>query len=433
MTEQRCPALLISAPASGQGKTTLVAALARHHRNRGRRVRVFKTGPDFLDPKIHELACGHPVHQLDLWMVGEQACRQLLHQAAAEADLILVEGVMGLFDGDPSSADLARHFGLPVAAVIDARAMAQTFGALALGLATFEPALQFAGVVGNRVASEGHGQMLRESLPAGINWLGTLPRSEEIHLPERHLGLHQPDSIADLDSRLDAAAALIAQGPLAELPPAVTFSAPEAVDAIPALLKGRRIAVARDAAFSFVYPANLSLLQALGAELCFFSPLSDSALPDCDSLYLPGGYPELHLDGLANNHAMLEAIREYHREGYQIVAECGGMLYLLDSLSARGQTRQMAGLIEATASLGERLAGLGAQAVDFAGGQLRGHTFHYCAFDQAPGFAHTATRHPRGGTGEGVIRKGGLTASFIHWYLPSNPVLAAAMFLGQIA
>jgi len=157
-TDQRdplrsCPALLISAPASGQGKTTLTAALARHHRNRGHRIRVFKTGPDFLDPMILEQAAGHPVYQLDLWMVGEDNCRQLLYQAAGEADLILIEGVMGLFDGQPSSADLATLFGVPVVAIIHAGAMAQTFGAVAYGLAHFRSGLPFAAVLANGVAS----------------------------------------------------------------------------------------------------------------------------------------------------------------------------------------------------------------------------------------------------------------------------------------
>ena len=164
-----CPALLLSAPASGQGKTTVTAGLARYHRDRGRRVRVFKTGPDFLDPMILERASGQPVYQLDLWMVGEQDCKALLYQAAQEADLILIEGVMGLFDGTPSSADLAALFGVPVLALINAHAMAQTFGALAYGLAHYRPGLPFAGVLANRVAGPSHADLLAESLPPEIH------------------------------------------------------------------------------------------------------------------------------------------------------------------------------------------------------------------------------------------------------------------------
>ncbi|MCK9564368.1 MAG: cobyrinate a,c-diamide synthase [Bacteroidales bacterium] len=407
-----------------------MAALARHHSRQGRRVRVLKTGPDFLDPMIHHRACGSPVYPLDLWMVGDDLCRQLLYDAAGEADLILIEGVMGLYDGDPSSADLALRFGLPVAAVIDAGAMAQTFGALALGLASYNPSLTFAGVLANRVASPRHQAMLRDSLPADLPWLGSLPKSADIALPSRHLGLHQADGIADLDRRLDAAADLIAATPLAELPAPVTFSAPNLAPP-PPLLDGLTIAVARDAAFSFVYQANLELLQAMGAELRYFSPMADHTLPPADSLYLPGGYPELHLDALADNTAMLTAVRDHHRAGKPIVAECGGMLYLLDALAlADGRRRPLAGLIPATATLGTRLGGLGLQGATFSHGQLRGHTFHYTTFDAAPDFALVASRHPGGQSGEGVIHQGALTASYIHWYLPSNPLVAANLFRG---
>lgn len=426
-----CPTLLISAPASGQGKTTVVAALARHHSRLGRRVRVLKTGPDFLDPMIHQRACGSPVYPLDLWMVGDALCQQVLHEAAGGADLILVEGVMGLHDGTPSSADLALRFGLPVAAVIDAGAMAQTFGALALGLARYTPDLTFAGAFANRVASDRHRDMLRDSLPADLPWLGNLPKQADIALPSRHLGLHQADAIADLDERLDRAADLIAGTPLAALPAPVTFQAPP-LEPPPRLLQGLTIAVARDAAFSFVYQANLELLEAMGAELRFFSPLADSDLPAADSLYLPGGYPELHLDRLADNAAMLTAVARHHRAGKPIVAECGGMLYLLESLaSADGHRRRLAGLIPARATMGTRLGGLGLQGAHFDQGLLRGHTFHYSTFEEGADFALTATRHPGGQPGEGVIRDGALTASYIHWYLPSNPRVAAHLFLGK--
>lgn len=183
-----CPALFISAPASGQGKTTITAGLARYHRRLGRRVRVFKTGPDFLDPMILARASGAPVLSLDLWMVGEAACRTLLAQAAAEADLILIEGVMGLFDGTPSSADLATTFGVPVLAVISAKAMAQTFGAVAFGLAQFRPQVPFYGVLANRVGSARHAQMLEEALSPALRWCGHIAASDEITLPDRHLG-----------------------------------------------------------------------------------------------------------------------------------------------------------------------------------------------------------------------------------------------------
>jgi len=307
MTSRNCPALLIAAPASGQGKTTVTAALARLHARQGKRVRVFKCGPDFLDPMILARASGKPVYQLDLWMVGEEESRRLLWEAAGEADLILIEGVMGLFDGSPSAADLARRFGVPVLAVIDGSAMAQTFGAMAHGLSSFQPDLPFDGVLANRVGSARHGEILRDSLPESIRWYGALPRSVEVELPSRHLGLVQAEELADLDARLDAAADALALSADTELPAPVTFAAPASAPLEP-LLAGVRIGVARDAAFAFLYQANLDLLQALGAELLFFSPLRFARLPAVDSLYLPGGYPELHLRGLSRNRAMAEAV-----------------------------------------------------------------------------------------------------------------------------
>jgi cobyrinic acid a,c-diamide synthase len=421
--------LLIAAPASGQGKTTVTAALARLHARQGKRVRVFKCGPDFLDPMVLAQACGAPVYQLDLWMVGEAESRRLLWQAAGEADLILIEGVMGLFDGTPSAADLARRFGVPIMAVIDGSAMAQTFGALAHGLATFQPDLPFSGVLGNRVGSTRHGEILRDALPASIRWYGALPRSAEVQLPSRHLGLVQAGELADLDARLDATADALAASADTSLPPPVSFAAPE--QARPArLLAGVRIGVARDSAFAFLYQANLDLLCELGAELQFFSPLSDSQLPEVDSLYLPGGYPELHLTQLAANQAMAQAIRAHHQAGKPIHAECGGMLYLLEQLTdQQGRSAVMLGLLPGQATLQPRLVALALQQAELPEGSLRGHTFHHSALSsvlepiargECPNYRRTA---------EAVYRIGRLTASYIHFYLPSAPSAAAALFL----
>ena len=310
---RHCPALFIAAPASGQGKTTVTAAIARHYCDAGQSVRVFKTGPDFLDPMILEQACGHPVYQLDLWMGGEQHCRDLLYKAAETADLILIEGVMGLFDGEKSSADLATLFNIPVMAVINGSAMAQTFGALAHGLATYRSDLPFAGVFANRVASDTHFEMLEESLPGDLKMLGWLPRNEEIALPSRHLGLVQASEIEDLDNRISLAA-LTLKG-IEKFEPTPVIFEPANLQAPSSQLEGLRIAVAQDASFSFLYHANLDLLRDEGAELVFFSPLHDVELPVADALYLPGGYPELHLEQLSKNASMLDAIRAHHKQG----------------------------------------------------------------------------------------------------------------------
>ncbi len=427
MNSRSCPAMLIAAPASGQGKTTVTAALARLHARQGKRVRVFKCGPDFLDPMILARASGGPVYQLDLWMIGEEESRRLLWQAADEADLILIEGVMGLFDGNPSAADLARRFGVPVLAVIDGSAMAHTFGALAHGLASFQPDLPFSGVLANRVGSTRHGEILRDSLPEAIRWYGALPRSTDVELPSRHLGLVQADELADLDARLDAAANALEASADVALPPAVSFAAPLSHTVEP-LLQGVRIGVARDAAFAFLYQANLHLLRQLGAELVFFSPLADAALPLVDSLYLPGGYPELHLRALADNQGMAEAIRAHHAAGKPILAECGGMLYLLDGLTDKAGARgAMLGLLPGEARLQPRLTALALQAVELPEGRLRGHTFHHSALEtslqplalgECPNYKRTA---------EAVYRQGRLTASYIHFYLPSDPTAAAEL------
>lgn len=426
---RNCPAMLISAPASGQGKTTVTAALAYHHRQQNRRVKVFKTGPDFIDPQILAYASGQPVYQLDLWMMGEAHCRELLYQAAADADLILIEGVMGLFDGDSSSADLAQALSVPVAAVIDAQGMAQTFAAVAYGLAHYRRNLAFAGVIANKVGSASHTKLLQEALPDDMPLLAAMSRDDAIDLPSRHLGLWQADEIGDLDVRLARAADLLNGFTPCLLPAPVAFHG--VANPPPAKrLAGQRIAVARDAAFSFIYQANLDCLVAMGAELRFFSPLADHALPDVDSVYLPGGYPELHLQTLANNVAMKQALIVHHQAGKPIYAECGGFLYLLDSLADKeGQQAAMVGLLPGTARMQARLANLGMQQLQLPTGEIRGHSFHFSMLETALPPIAVSSPLRSFGHGEGVFRVGSLQASYLHLYFPFNPDVAAGFFL----
>ncbi|MDH5302436.1 MAG: cobyrinate a,c-diamide synthase [Gammaproteobacteria bacterium] len=428
MSSRHCPAVLIAAPASNQGKTTLTAALARYHRNQGRVVRVFKAGPDFLDPMIHQRASGQPVYSLDLWMVGEQACKQLLFDAAETADLIIIECGMGLHDGTPSSADLAITFGVPVLAVIDASSMAQTFGAIALGLANYRPELPFAGVIANRVASHNHANLVANSLPAGMKFFGAVPRNRDIGLPDRHLGLVQADEIENLEQKLELAASLLAQAGVTELPAAVEFKHAK-IDNIGPLLAGKKIAIARDTAFAFIYPANIELLEKMGAELHFFSPLDDAQLPACDALWLPGGYPELHLQKLSDNTSMIAAIKQHHAAAKPIVAECGGMLYLLDELQDKhGNRAAMLGILPGKAQLTDKVAGLGMQRVELAEGELRGHTFHHSHSDiEIQPITH-CIRQRDGKEGEAVYRVNNLHASYLHLYFASNPQAIAKLF-----
>lgn len=424
------PALLVCAPASGQGKTTVTAAIARCAARQGRRVRVFKTGSDFIDPMILARAAHQPVDQLDLWMGGRAHCHDLLYRAAGSADLLLVEGVMGLYDGDPSSAELALEFALPLLVVIDAAAMARTFGAIALGLRAYRPELTIHGVFANRVGGSAHGAMLRESLAgpaAGIRFLGALARDAALAIPERHLGLEQADDVGDLDARLDRAAEAVGASLRLDEIPRVSFEAGPALETPPPLLSGTRIAVARDAAFSFVYSANLALLEAMGATVVTFSPLRDP-VPPADAVYLPGGYPELHAERLASNGALHLSLRRHVERGGALLAECGGMMLLFEYLTdLDGRRHAMSGVLPGQTRMQPRLQALALQSVEFPQGELRGHSFHHSSLDTPlePAW-HARTQH--GGLGEAVFRKAGVTASYIHFYWPSSPRTAAALF-----
>ncbi len=468
-----CPALLIAAPASGQGKTTITSALARLHTRQGRKVRVFKCGPDFLDPHWHALASGAPVYQLDLWMTGEVDCRARLHAAATEADLILVEGVMGLFDGDPSAADLAQRFGLSVLAVVDASAMAGTFGALAFGLQHYRAGMPWAGVLANRVASVRHAQMLQDSVRDPAHFMGAVMRNESMTLPERHLGLTVASEIPDALERLDAAADALAETLLGQMTLddlqrfSVDFVAPEAFETValiapgawvaersapcppPALrapplpaqnalppklprLDGKTIAVARDAAFCFIYAANIDCLRALGAELVFFSPLADAALPPCDAVWIPGGYPELHAEAIAANRAMRDSLAAHIAASKPVWAECGGMMALFDSLvTADGARHAQWRLLPGEVTMHKRLAGLGPQQLALASGTLRGHTFHYSTTQtslKAVARTSRSDTEPSPDAGEALWQQGAVRASYFHAWFPSCPAAVVELF-----
>lgn len=425
MQAASCHAMLMAAPASGQGKTMTTAALARAYRNRGLRVQAFKCGPDFIDGMILQVATGKPVYNLDLGMCGEADAQRLLHQAAQQNDVILLEGVMGLYDGTPSCADIAERFGIAVGLVINAKAMAQTFAAIAFGLYGFRPSLKQAGVFANQIGSDGHAKMIQAALPADIPWLGAMKHDPQLSLPERHLGLHLAQEIDDIEQRIETAAQLL--GPEIPLPPTVSFQAPEQSTVTP-LLQGKTIAVAKDASFCFTYQANLDLLQTLGANIAFFSPVHDAQLPAADAYWLPGGYPELHLDQLQHNHSMRDGLHAAAQAGKPILAECGGMLALGDTLNGQ----PMFGLLPGNSEIQPKLQGLGTQHATFAttdddAASIGAHTFHYGRFEtNLPVIAQGKGKY---GAGEAVYRHQNITASFLHFYFPSNPALAAQFFL----
>jgi cobyrinic acid a,c-diamide synthase len=426
------PAVLISAPASGQGKTTVASALARLHARAGRRVRAFKCGPDFIDPGWLALASGAPVHNLDLWMTGEEDIRSRLAEAARESDLIVIEGVMGLFDGSPSAADIAMRFGLRVLAVVDAAAMAQTFGAIAFGLQHHRAGLPWAGVLANRVAGPGHARLLQDSVAADCPWLGALMRNDAVTLPERHLGLVVREELVDALPRLDAAADALAATALAD--PATLGAWTTAFEdapppALPRPLEGRTIAIARDAAFCFIYPANLDVLRALGARIDFFSPLANEPVPACDALWLPGGYPELHGATLAAAHTTRESLRAHVAAGRSVWAECGGMMVLFDELEDRtGERHAMWRVLPGHVRMHERVSAIGPQQLALRSGTLRGHTFHHstCASPLEPRAHTTAPDGIR--RGEALYEQGPVRASYFHAWLASNPAATGELF-----
>jgi cobyrinic acid a,c-diamide synthase len=316
-----------------------------------------------------------------------------------------------------------------VLAVIDGGAMAQTFGAVAQGLAEFREDVRVYGAAANRIGGEYHAQLLRRSLPNGIEWLGALPNDPVLALPGRHLGLVSAGELADLDARIDALADAWSRNAEPGLPPPARFK-PAPSTSIPHLLEGSRIAVARDDAFCFIYPANLDLLREAGADLRFFSPIAGDALPGCDAVWLPGGYPELHLQVLSQRSDLHAALRAHVMDGRPLLAECGGLLFALDRLAcADGDAASMAGLLRGRAVVHPRLAALGLQEVALPEGTLRGHTFHHARADIEAIPIATAVNPNGAPSCEAVYRERRFTASFVHFYFPSNPEAAVRLFL----
>ena len=395
------PGLLISAPASGTGKTTLMLGLLAAFRARGVIVQPFKSGPDYIDPAFHVAASGRVSVNLDTWAMGADHIAALA-QVDTGVDLILAEGSMGLFDGvarpgvsgDGSSADLAMMMGWPVVLILDVSGQAQTAAAVALGCAALRPGLTVAGVVLNRVASPRHEALVRAGMAAaGITVLGALPRNPDIMLPERHLGLVQAEEQPGLAALIAKAGEFVAAH--VDLDALRLCAAGIERLAIPAAIRppGQRIALARDAAFSFVYPHLVQGWRAAGAEIVPFSPLADEAPdPDADVAWLPGGYPELHAGGLAGAMRFRAGLRAF-AETRPVHGECGGYMALGGGLvDASGVRHEMAGLLGLETSFAARKMHLGYRAARLVapmpghgvGADLRGHEFHYATILSQP-------------------------------------------------
>ena len=340
---------------------------------------------------------------------------------------------MGMFDGEPSSADLAARFGVPVAIVIDVKGMAQTAAAIVKGLAEYRDDVEVVGLIANKCGTERHRQLIEDALPDNIPLLASLARSEAVALPERHLGLVQAAEVADeLELRFEAGADWLEQagvGDMLQYCKAVEFTAVELPETPPSLLSGQRVGVARDAAFSFIYESNLQLLRDLGAVVEFFSPLADASLPEVDSLWFPGGYPELHSAALAANQPLLAELREFHARRKPILAECGGLLYCLETLTdLDGEKFPMAGLMAGHGAMRGKRGCQGMQTAPLPEGEVRAHAHHRSRSEQTPEPIAFGRRQRHPAPGEAIYRDGNLTATYLHLFFPSNPTAIAQLF-----
>jgi cobyrinic acid a,c-diamide synthase len=429
--------LILAAPASGSGKTLVTAGLARHLRRRGLGVLAAKAGPDFVDPTFHVTATGKPCLNLDVWAMRPATLAGLVAELEANAEIVLCEGVMGLFDGTGpngeagSTAELASATGWPVVLIVDARGQGASVAALLRGFADHEPQVRPAGVIFNRVSGSRHGALLADAVARhlpGLACLGALPADPALSLPSRHLGLVPAGEIWDCEAIIDHCAAQIGAWIDADrlvcLARRSVFAIAAAATPIPPL--GRRTAVARDEAFCFAYPAVLEGWRRQGADLTFFSPLADEPPdPTADSVYLPGGYPELFAGQLAAENAFIAGLRQAAADEKPVYGECGGYMVLGDALiDGDGRNQRMAGLLPLVTSFAERRLHLGYRCASVLGNsplgamgtRFRGHEFHYTAMVQQGAADPLLAVTDAAGTDLGPcgLRRGSVCGSFIH-------------------
>jgi cobyrinic acid a,c-diamide synthase len=478
------PRIVIAGAASSVGKTTITAGLIAALRGRGLRVQPFKCGPDYIDPSYHERAAGRPCRNLDAWMLNDSQLLEGFARACRDADIAVVEGVMGLFDGSDwhderaSTAQIAKLLGAPVLLVVDIAGAARSAAAVVLGCQHFDPDLTLGAVVLNFAGSAGHATGCGEAITAvtGLPILGWLPRRAGLQIPERHLGLvpgaeHlNPDALiaqiaVEINARFDVVAIVELARTAAELPslvegipgvagaspdlveasPSLVDVSPDLVQAAPALHRGTApepvIAVARDAAFCFYYPENLELLEEAGAAIEFFSPLrGERPSRRAAGVYLGGGYPELHGAELASNVGLWQALKELHARDAPIFAECGGFMVLTQGLVDReGRHWPMAGLIPGETRMTEKLAALGyrhatalrSNLLTDAGEALRGHEFRYSTWTcEAQPAEHAAAWRVRGTRVEALadsagFASGNLLASYLHLHFGQHAGIAS--------
>ena len=418
--------LLIGAPSSNSGKTTITLGLLRAFQKRGLKVQPFKCGPDYIDPKFHEAACGTPSVNLDLVMMPPNHLKATYQQYAQAAAVAVTEGVMGLFDGavrsEGSTASLSKVLDIPVLLVVDAKATAYSVAPLLYGFKNFDPALKLGGVIFNRVGSSCHYQLLKEACEEiGIPALGYLPNTEGFAIPSRHLGLslgslHKLGQTIDyLAEKMEETVAIDQVLQVFQYSPQSIVHSPSSIVHRPSTVK---VAVARDEAFNFTYMQNLKKLEE-HTSVRFFSPLEEKSLPEANLLYLPGGYPELYAKKLAGNIAMRKSIQAFISAGGSVLAECGGLMYLGETLTDKaGQEYEMVGALPLATSMEAMKLTLGYRKIRWGGQELIGHEFHYSSVIEKEKIPSVGEIYNMRGQAVNtrLYQSGNILASYIHLY-----------------
>lgn len=444
--EQRIPRLVIAATQSGSGKTTLVTGILAAFRAQGLRVQSYKVGPDYIDPGYHALASGLPAHNLDTWLMSPERLKEIFARTAKDADLALIEGVMGLYDGGrkgvSSTAEIAKLLDAPVLLVVDAKSMGDSAAAIALGFRCYDLEVKLAGVLLNRLGSDTHETMIREAM-AKIDMpvLGAMRRDDSLKMPERHLGLlpveenEESGVVKKMGEKAAQSVDLAAIRELAAAAPPLALSEKPRFGARRVAPKVR-LAVARDEAFSFYYPESLEVLESFGAEILFFSPLKDAVLPEVDGILLGGGFPEMFAEELMANVSMRGSLREAGEAGVPIYAECGGYMYLMEKLVAfDGRSYEMVGLIPSAVQMNRRLQMVGYVEAELCtdavlgpkGRKLRGHEFHFStetASEESAQRAFIFTRMRNGARYAAGYANGTLLGSYLHLHFAGCPEAA---------
>ncbi|PHR26580.1 MAG: cobyrinic acid a,c-diamide synthase [Fluviicola sp.] len=413
---------IIAAPTSNAGKTSISLGLMRALLNRDKKVQAFKCGPDYIDPKFHELATEKPSFNLDLIMMPETHVQEVFETHSEDADAVIVEGVMGMFDGaqrsQGSSAEISKVLNVPVVLVVNAKSVAYSVAPLLHGFKTFDPSVEIAGVIFNKVNTESHFRFLKEACEdVEIECFGYMKNLSQVEIPSRHLGL----SIAELD-QYDSVIDELAKGientvDLNALLNATTIDVDERTKEANMNASKLKIAIGKDEAFNFIYAQNLIQLQQQG-DLTFFSPLTDKEIPTCDLLYLPGGYPECYLEQLSANTSMKTSILEYARQGGKILAECGGFMYLGESIEDEaGNFHEMVGALKSITSMKKRKMHLGYRKISLEGEELIGHEFHYSSLTHSEVNTVGETKNIRDeNVPMQLFKEKGILASYHHFY-----------------